>query len=403
MRAHITPSSAIGDVYAPTSKSVAHRLLIAAALSKGKSVITGITKSEDVLATADCLRNLGATIEINDDTFTVYGVDINQTVPSDVLYCRESGSTLRFIIPIAAMSGAKVTLSGSEKLLSRPLGIYEKIFAERELLLKKIDNLLFINGPLPSGEYELDGNVSSQFISGLLFALPLTASNSTIRIAPPFASRAYVDLTIDALQKFDVNVYFENEFTIKIPGGQKYTATDTSVEGDYSGAAFLEALNLFGSKLNVIGLDENSKQGDKAYREFYKLLCESSPEIDLENCPDLAPILFTVAAAHNGAKFTSTARLKIKESDRAHVMATELKKFGADIEVLENSVTVKKSTLHTPTEILCGHNDHRVVMSLSVLATKYGGIIDGAEAVSKSYPDFFADIKKAGIEVELYD
>ena len=403
MRAHITPSTATGSVCAPTSKSVAHRLLIAAALSEGKSVISGVTKSEDVLATADCLRSLGARIESDNDTFTVYGTNMKQTAPKEVLYCRESGSTLRFIIPVAALSGAKVTLSGSEKLLSRPLGVYEKLFEERELLLKKIDNLLFIDGPLPSGEYEIDGNVSSQFISGLLFALPLTKEDSVIRIIPPFASRSYVDLTIDALQKFGVNVYFENELTIKILGGQKYTANDIEVEGDYSGSAFLEALNLFGSRLSVSGLNESSKQGDKVYRDLYKLLLSGTPTIDLENCPDLAPILFTVAAAHNGATFTSTARLRIKESNRAEAMASELRKFGADIEVFEDSVTVNKSILHTPKETLCGHNDHRVVMSLAVLATKYGGTVDGAEAVSKSYPDFFSDIKKAGIEVELYD
>lgn len=403
MRALIKPSKAIGKIYAPTSKSIAHRLLIAAALSEGKSVISGVTKSEDVLATVDCLRALGALVENDNDTYTVHGKNMKTTAPSTILCCRESGSTLRFIIPIAALSGAKVTLSGSEKLLSRPLSVYEKIFEERELLLRKFMNFLFIDGPIPSGEYEIAGNVSSQFISGLLFALPLTNGDSVINIIPPFASRSYVDLTLEVLEKFGVKAYFEDEFTIKIPGNQIYSPINDTVEGDYSGAAFLEALNLFGSQIEVLGLNENSKQGDKAYREFYKLLLEGTPEIDIENCPDLAPILFTVAADNNGAVFKSTARLKIKESDRAETMAAELRKFGADIEIFEDTVVVKKSKLHSPKEELFGHNDHRVVMSLATLATKYGATIDGIEAVSKSYPDFFSDIKNSGVEVEFYD
>lgn len=403
MRAIIKPGAAHGEIKAPTSKSVAHRLLIAAALSESKSVISSVTKSEDVLATLDCLKALGAKIKIKGDTVTVLGRDMRTTAPSDILHCRESGSTLRFIIPIAALSGAKVALTGAEKLLSRPLSVYEKIFDDRELLLKRIGNLLFIDGPLPSGEYEIDGNVSSQFISGLLFALPLTDGDSVIRIIPPFASRSYVDLTVDALEKFGVKVYFDDEYTIKIPGNQHYIGISESVEGDYSGAAFPDALNFFGSDVSVSGLNEASKQSDRVYRELYKRISEGTPKIDIENCPDLAPILFTLAADNNGAVFTSTKRLKIKESDRAATMAAELKKFGADIEVLEDSVIINKSKLHPPREMLLGHNDHRVVMSLATLATKYGGEIDGAEAVSKSYPDFFTDIKNAGIEVELYD
>lgn len=403
MKASISKSTAHGSINAPTSKSVAHRLLICSALAEGKSVISGITRSEDVLATVDCLRALGAKIEDNGDVFTVRGINMRKTAPSGILPCRESGSTLRFLIPIASLSGAKVTFGGSEKLFSRPLSVYEKIFEERELLIKKLYSLLFVDGPLPSGEYTLDGNVSSQFISGLLFALPLTDGDSTIRIIPPFASRSYVDLTVDALEKFGIKVELEDELTFKIPGNQKYRAISTSVEGDFSGSAFLEALNLFGSEVEVLGLNETSKQGDKVYCELFKMLLTGTPEIDIENCPDLAPILFTVAAANNGAVFTSTSRLKIKESDRAEAMARELRKFGAEIEVQEDTVIIKKTELHAPTEELSGHNDHRVVMALAVLCSLFGGVIDDAEAVCKSYPDFFLDIKKLGIEVTLYD
>lgn len=403
MKASIKKSLAVGRINAPTSKSVAHRLLICAALAEGESVISGVTSSEDVLATVDCLKALGAVITFENGAFTVRGTDMKKSAPSGILSCRESGSTLRFLIPIASLSGAKVTFGGSEKLLSRPLSVYEDIFTERELLFERMANLLFVDGPLPSGEYEVDGNVSSQFISGLLFALPLTDGDSVIRIAPPFASRPYVDLTLDAMRTFGVNAEFENELTIKIKGNQKYKAIVSSVEGDFSGSAFLEALNLFGSQVELLGLNENSKQGDRAYRELFKELLAGTPEIDIESYPDLAPILFAVASAKNGAIFKSTARLKIKESDRADTMARELRKFGADIEVLDDSVIIKKSELHAPSEELCGHNDHRVVMALSVLATVYGGVINGIEAVSKSYPDFFGDIKRLGIEVTLYD
>ena len=403
MRAVIKPSTARGEIAAPTSKSVAHRMLIAAALSEEESVISGVTHSDDVLATVECLRALGAVIEADGDTFKVRGKDMKSTAPSSALYAKESGSTLRFMIPIAALSGAKVLFTGSERLMSRPLSVYESIFKERELLLRKFDNFIIVDGPLPSGEYVIDGSVSSQFISGLLFALPLVSGDSVIKIIPPFASRSYVELTVDVLRKFGIIVQFEDELTITVPGEQSYKGLTDSVEGDYSGAAFLDAMNLFGSDVRISGLAEDSKQGDRIYRTLFTLLKNGCPEIDIENCPDLAPVLFTVAAAHNGACFTSTARLKIKESDRAEAMATELRKFGADIEVLENSVIIRKAELHASSDVLSGHNDHRVVMSLAVLATVYGGEIDGAEAVSKSYPNFFDDIKNIGIEATLSD
>lgn len=403
MKAEIKPSCAFGKITVPTSKSVAHRLLICAALAEGVSVIKGITPCEDVLATVDCLSALGAKIDKSGDTYTVWGCDMKHTSPSGALRCRESGSTLRFLIPIVALSGARVELEGARSLLSRPLSVYEKIFKERDMLLERSDRSICVSGPLSSGEYTVRGDVSSQFITGLLFALPLASKDSVIRIIPPFESKSYIDLTVLALKKFGITVEFTDGLTIKIPGGQKYAATDFTVEGDYSGSAFLDALNLFGSEVEVLGLNTESAQGDRAYLSFYPQLTAGSPVIDIGNCPDLGPILFTIAAAYNGATFTGTARLKIKESDRASVMAKELRRFGAEIEVLDDSVIVKKCKLHSPNEPSWGHNDHRVVMSLSVLMTKYGGVIEGAEAVKKSYPDFFDDIKKAGIEVTLYD
>ncbi|MBQ3016553.1 MAG: 3-phosphoshikimate 1-carboxyvinyltransferase [Clostridia bacterium] len=403
MIAEFKKSTAHGAINAPTSKSMAHRLLISAALAEGTSVISGVTPSADVLATVDCLRVLGAKIENDGDTYTVRGCDMLASKPTDTLFCRESGSTLRFIIPVAALSGEDVRLSGAARLLERPLGIYEDLFAERGLILERNADSVKLRGPLPADTYTVKGNVSSQFISGLLFALPITDGDSIIKIIPPFESRSYIDLTISALRKFGIQIYFEDELTIRIPGNQRYVAGKFTVEGDYSGSAFLDALNLLGSDIHVLGLDPNSLQGDRAYLEFYPMIKEGTPKINIANCPDLAPILFTLAAYFNGAVFEGTARLKIKESDRAAVMAEELKKLGAAIEVLPDSVIIKKAELHPPYEVLHGHNDHRVVMSLSVLLSVFGGKINDAEAVEKSYPDFFGDIKKAGIEVTLYE
>lgn len=403
MIARIKKGLARGKVSAPPSKSMAHRLLICAAMSEGVSTVRGVSSCEDALATVDCLRALGAEIEAVGDTYTVRGVNIRQAAPTRELYCRESGSTLRFLIPVAALSQGRIALSGAESLMKRPLSVYGDIFADKEIVFEKTERFVFVEGPLKPGEYTLRGDVSSQFISGLLFALPLLDSDSVIKILPPFESRSYVELTLAALKKFGVKAEFSDGLTIKIKGNQKYTTCDVTVEGDYSGAAFTDAFNLIGGEVSVSGLKKDSRQGDKIYKELYKRLPSGKETIDISDCPDLGPILFTLAAALNGARFTGTARLRIKESDRAVTMKEELEKFGADIEFSENSVTVKKAPLHSPCEPLYGHNDHRVVMSLAVLLSLFGGEIHGAEAISKSYPSFFDDIGRLGIEVKLND
>jgi len=403
VRAVIKPSRAEGTVRAPASKSIAHRLLICAALAEGTSYIDGITPCEDVLATVDCLRALGAEISVTDNVYTVHGCDMKKSAPTTMLYARESGSTLRFIIPIAALSGAKCAISAHDALLKRPLSVYEDIFREKELMLLKNNKIIHVDGPLPSGEYKLPGNVSSQFISGLLFALPLAEGESVIRITPPFGSQSYVRLTLDAMRSFGVDAYFEDSHTIRIPGGQRYGAGRFTVEGDYSGAAFLDALALLGSDIEVLGLNPESAQGDKEYQRIYPLMKEGGQTVNIDDCPDLGPILMALAAALGGAELIGTARLRIKESDRAAAMAEELRKLGARVTVYENSVVIEKSELHTPAEPICGHNDHRVVMAMAVLLTLTGGEIEGAEAISKSYPSFFEDIKALGIEVTTYE
>ncbi len=397
MKITIQKGKAEGCVKAPPSKSMAHRLLICAGLSEGESVIHGISDSLDVQATAACLSTLGAGCRIENGTAYIKGIDAASAKPLASLSCNESGSTLRFFVPIALLSGNNVLLEGAPSLFRRPMEVYETLCAEHSLFFSKDERSLAVKGPLTSGEYRVKGNISSQFISGLLFALPLLEGDSTVMITPPVESRSYIGLTVDALATFGIKVFWQDDHTLRIPGSQRYRAAETAVEGDYSNAAFFAALKALGNPVTVEGLAESSLQGDKVYERLIPMLLRGTPTIHIGDCPDLGPILLALAAARNGAVFTGTARLKIKESDRAEAMASELRKFGTTVTVKEDSIVVYPSDFHAPSEELCGHNDHRIVMSMAVLATLTGGTVRGAEAVAKSFPDFFQKLKSLGI------
>lgn len=399
MNVKINPGKASGRVCAPPSKSMAHRLLICGGLSKETSIIHGVAYSQDVLATLDALAAIGAEYSIDNDTVTIKGTDPLNVIPSGPLNCRESGSTIRFFVPIALLNGNNTILTGSKTLLTRPMSVYSKICEENGLLFSQDEQSVIVRGPLTPGTYKIPGNISSQFISGLLFALPLLDGDSTIIITPPVESRSYIDLTLSALAQFGVEVEKKDEKTLYIKGNQEYKAQETTVEGDYSNAAFLEAFNTIGGNVSVSGLNENSLQGDKIYEAYFKRLCAGTPTLHIADCPDLGPILFAIAAAKHGGVFTGTKRLQIKESNRAVVMAEELKKFGVSVTVHEDSVVIYTNGLKKPEVTLFGHNDHRIVMSMAVLLTLTGGEIEGAEAVSKSFPDFFEKITELGIEV----
>ena len=401
MRVRILRGRASGCVSAPPSKSMAHRLLIAAALADGESVITGVSSCEDVLATLDCLRALGVKAICEGDTVRVWGIDMRRALPSGTLPCRESGSTLRFILPLALLSGNAATLVGAPRLLERPMSVYSEICRERGYEYEATGGGISVRGPLECGDFRVAGNVSSQFITGLLFALSCLEGDSRIIITTELESRSYIGLTVAAMAAFGVMVEWRGASELYIKGGQHYRARQIAVEGDYSGAAFLDALTVLGGEVKVSGLSDESLQGDRVYRDLYSRLADGYCEIDIGDCPDLGPILFTLAAALHGGRFTGTARLKITESDRAAAMTEELSKFGASLTVSENEVTVEKATLHEPSELLSGHNDHRIVMSLATLATIYGGRIEGAEAVAKSYPEYFDDLSALGIAVEI--
>lgn len=399
MKIRIEAGKAKGTMKAPPSKSMAHRLLICSGLCGGESIIHGIDKSEDVLATVSCLKAIGAECSFNGNSVKVKGINALNIQEPDVLNCRESGSTQRFFIPLCLLSDERTVVSGADGLFRRPLNVYEEICRSQGILFEQNGNRLILKGKLKSGVYRVKGNISSQFISGLMFALPLLKGDSQINIIPPLESRSYIDLTMSALERFGVKAVWQDDKTIFIKGSQSYTACETEVEGDYSNAAFFGALNALGSDIEMSGLNPDSIQGDKVYKKCLEKLLAGTPTVYLGDCPDLAPVLMAVAAAKNGAVFNETRRLKIKESDRGSAMAEELRKFGTAVTVYENSIVVYPSEFHKPEETLCGHNDHRIVMALSVLLTLTGGEIDGAEAVSKSLPDFFERLKNLGIGV----
>lgn len=403
MNTVIKPSVAHGTVAAPPSKSMAHRLLIAAGLSVGKSTVSNIDFSEDILATIDCLRALGATVDVDEPSgvINILGINPRTATIADgtTLCCRESGSTMRFMIPLALLSAQKIHLIGKGRLPERPMTIYKELCEERSLLFDQSCDGICVCGPLTPSTYHVPGDISSQFVTGLLFALPLLEGDSDIRLTTPLESKPYIDLTLSALSAAGIAVeQLEDGYHIR--GNQHYSPIELAVEGDYSNAAFIEALNLIGGKVNITGLSETSYQGDKIYRTYFREMASGMPTLDIRDCPDLAPILMTMGAALHGVRLQGTRRLKIKESDRGLVMAQELRKFGAEITLFDDEIIVHQSKLRKPDVTLEGYNDHRIVMSLAILATKYGGEIIGSEAVSKSYPHFFDMLTLVGIDVE---
>ena len=401
MRVEILPSRAKGEAAAPPSKSMAHRALIAASLAEGQSIISGISASQDMLATMDCLTAMGAVFTREGDVVQVqgFGKHPNHT---GILNCIESGSTLRFLIPLCLLTGKTYVLKGASRLMERPLTVYEKLCEEKGFLFEKSGTTLKVGGSLTPGEYTVPGDISSQFITGLLFALSLPEGDSFLRVTGAWESASYIDMTLAVMKDFGVEIRREPDGFF-IAGGQKYTPREYLVEGDWSNAAFLEALGLFEGGVKLCRVNADSLQGDRVCTEYFKALAGSAPTLDLSDCPDLAPILFAVAAYYNGARFTGTRRLAIKESDRGAAMAAELAKCGVDLILGENEITVPKANLHAPKEAIFGHNDHRIVMAMSVLLSRLGGVIEGAEAVAKSYPNFFEVIKHLGIEVKTYE
>lgn len=398
MKVTITPSVAKGNVLAPPSKSMAHRLLMCAGLAEGVSTVDNIELSEDIKATLRILDALGGEYKIEGRKVIMKGIGGVVPETSKALNCNESGSTLRFFIPLVLTQGARAEFVGAKRLFERPIGIYENICKDQGIMFQKYETSLIVEGKLKATHYQIPGNISSQFVTGLLYALPLLQEDSVLEILPPIESRAYIDMTLEAIGSFGIDVKQEgNLFHIK--GNQKFQPMDACVEGDYSNAAFLDAFNLIGGKVEVEGLRDGSLQGDQVYRTYFERLNGDNPVMDISECPDLGPILIGMAAACGGGKLTGTKRLKIKESDRGTVMAEELHKFGIRVDVSENEIVVWPGKLERPQETLDSHNDHRIAMTLATLCTITGGTMKDAQAVRKSFPTYYEVIETLGIQV----
>ena len=400
MIASFAPSVARGEIMAPPSKSMAHRYMIAAAMSDGKSLIDNISYSEDILATIDCISAIGATVNEYEDHIEVIGRGLS--AGGKVKFCcRECGSTLRFFVPVAMMLGRDVTLTGSKTLLSRPMSVYEDIAAKHNIEYYRDEEGIHVNGRLSAGIYEVPGNISSQFITGLLFVLPLLDGDSTIRLIPPVDSRSYIELTLKALKLYGIEAGFVSELELHVSGNRQYKCADVTIEGDFSNAAFLDVFNTIGGEVKVNGLSEDSTQGDRVYREYFAKLLAGKPTLDISNCPDLGPVLMAVAAMNNGGTFTGTRRLAMKESDRGRAMCEELGKLGIKSRMEEDEIEILKGELVPTEETLSGWNDHRIVMAVATILSRIGGSVDDAQAVNKSFPDYYDRIRRLGIEVSV--
>lgn len=397
----IIPNILSGKVSVPPSKSVAHRMIIAAALTDGTSTISNIFPSVDITATMDCMKALGAKISFSGDTAVVEGI---RSVPDKaVLNCHESGSTLRFLIPVGCALGVNAKFIGSGKLPQRPLTTLLNELPKHGasfVLPNNGENLpLIVNGKLTGGRFYVDGNVSSQFITGLLFALPLLDGDSEIVLTSPLQSKPYVDITIGVLRDFDCEIN-ETESGYFVKGNQRFKPFSGAVEGDFSQAAFFYTANTLGSSIEICGLNENSLQGDKRITEICKCVAVngSAFELDCSDIPDLVPILSVLGCFCKGkSRITNAARLRIKECDRLAAMEDCLNKIGGKVKSLPDGLEIDGVGSLKGGEVEC-FNDHRIAMSMAIAATRCENplILRGAECVSKSFPNFFEVYKSLG-------
>ncbi len=382
----ITPCKLRGNMEIPPSKSYSHRALIAAFLGKGKAI--GVGESADIEATRQCLEAIEKKVH---------------------LYANESGSTLRFMVPLALALNGEVIISGAKRLMERPLEDYFKIFDEKGIEYRLENNTLYAKGQLTGGDYFIRGDVSSQFITGLLFALPLIKEDSRIVITTHLESRAYVDMTLEVLKQFGIEIK-EEDNTYIIKGNQKYKSETYTVEGDFSQAAFFLAMG----NITLTGLNGDSIQGDKEIVSVYRNMgmeieetekgyvtngkAKNNITVDVSQIPDCVPVLACVMAVCEGeGRIINAARLRIKESDRLQAICEELKALGADVEEGEDYLVIKgRKSLEGG--VCSSHNDHRIAMAIATISPYCKGevIIKGAESVNKSMPDFWERFRLLG-------
>lgn len=400
----ITPKKLCGEVTVPPSKSVAHRLIICASLSQGESVIENIYPSKDIIATAQAMNSLGARVELFDNKAKIVGI---KNLPQKaVLDCNESGSTLRFLIPVACALGVETVFTGNlkSKLPTRPITPYLEELPRHGVEFNYNGTMPFtVKGKLLSGEYKMSGDVSSQFITGLIFALSLLDDDSEIVLTTPLQSKPYVDITISAMREFGVEV-LETKKGYYIKGNQKYMWKNISCEGDFSQAGFYYVANSLGSDIKISGLCKNSSQGDKKIVEICEKIVYNKNgklngfTLDCSDIPDLVPILTVLACFCEGKSvIENVARLKIKECDRLLVTEEVLNLIGGKVKAFEDRLEIQGVKEFLGGEI-DAHNDHRIAMAMAIASTKCKNplIIRGAECVGKSYPNFWEDFQKLG-------
>ncbi len=384
----ITPGPLEGTVTPPPSKSQAHRAILAQLLAGGGTV-SNLAASQDIEATRRC----AAALKTEGDGLPL-------------LDCGESGSTLRFLIPIAlALRGGGI-FTGRGRLMERPQKPYFDIFDEKEIFYEQKDGVLTVRGELKPGEYRLPGNVSSQFVTGLLYALPLLDGDSEIMLTSPLESRGYVDMTLEVLRDFGVTVENQNYERFLVPGDQVFQARDFTIEADWSQAAFWLAAGSLGNPVLTVGLSDQSTQGDRVIDEHFASFAWGTwrtVEIDVSDCPDLLPPLAVMAAFHDGAtRLTNAARLRLKESDRLATVTKMLTALGGQVEEGPDWLAIP-GTRFLKGGTVDGANDHRIVMAAAIAATRCTGPVTilGAEAVNKSYPTFWEEYKRLGGEFDV--
>lgn len=413
-----TPYTPCGTVAAPPSKSDVHRAIICAALSGGVCTISPVALSNDINATIGCVEALGAKTKITDGVLTVDGTDIFKN-PDAVLNCIESGSTLRFLIPVAAAGGINAEFCGSGSLTSRPIGLYSELLPSFGVSVETKGGLpLKISGRLKSGVFRVPGNISSQYISGLLFALPLLRGDSDIVLTSPIQSAGYINMTIRTMEKFGIEV----DVTDKgwhVRGGQHYIPSDYRTDGDWSQAAFYLVSGAINGEVTVTNLNSDSKQGDRKIaellREFGAQVTQeadsvtvkksdmSAITIDAAQIPDLVPALAVCAAFAEGTtKIINAERLRIKESDRLKSTAALINSLGGSARELDGGLEIDGGS-RIYGGFAKGFNDHRIVMSAAICAAGSQESITCTDALSvnKSYPEFFEDYNSVGGKSEI--
>lgn len=414
----VKPTKLVGRVEVPPSKSISHRAIICGGLCDtfDKSIVKNVVISEDIEATIKAIRSLGVNIDIKKQEDSNRCKLVIQRQKKNVkmakINCFESGSTLRFLIPVSTVFAENSEFEATGSLIERPLDIYYDIFEKQNIAYccyyRKLP--LFIDGKFKSGNYDIDGSISSQFVSGMLFMLPLLNGDSTINITNELESKAYVDLTIDILGRFGVTIENNNYEKFFIKGNQKYVATEYEVEGDYSQAAFYLVANELGSEIEVDGLNEASLQGDKQIIEIIQDLRKMNSgeyTLDVSQIPDLVPIVSVLASLKENVTtyITNARRLRIKESDRLHAICSQLQLLGADITELEEGLVIRGKRFLDGGQHVDSFNDHRIAMSLAIAATRCNSeiVINNFRTVNKSYPEFWDDYNMLGGEAYELD